>query len=184
MLLQNKLKRKDENPNLLQQNSTTKKSDSRSNTPGSEKETKHKRSLKTLRENFFASKFINRFSISSIRPAKHDKQESTAQAHIAQTSTFAKRIRNAIRLKAPTVSPGFIEITEPKIQEFDSIARPLQTQEDAWQQQDRRCICKRFGEKAEKYVICDEWEKKGEKDYESELLDDGVYANSKETGEN
>ena len=143
--------------------------------PRSEKATATKQTSKILR-NWLTSHFIERFSTSSIKPFKPDEQP---QAHVAQTPTLAKRIRNAIRPKAPTVSPGFIEVTEPRIQEFDNIARPLRSQQDTWQQPDRRGVCKRFGANAEKYVICDEWTKNGEKDSENVWVDRGLAAESK-----
>jgi hypothetical protein len=152
--------------------------------PRSEKATATKQTSKILR-NWLTSHFIERFSTSSIKPFKPDKQGSSPQAHVAQPPTLAKRIRNAIRPKAPTVSPGFVEVTEPRIQEFDNIARPLRSQQDTWQQPDRRGVCKRFGANAEKYVICDEWTKNGEKDSENVWVDKGVAAESKrieETG--
>ena len=153
-----------------------------SNTPNSKKETKHEPSSTALRQNWFKSSFTHKFTTNSTEPVKLEKQEGTLepQPQISQTQTLAKRIRNAIRLKALAVSPGFVTAGEAPVLKLDSIARPLPTQDDTWEETDRRCVCKQFGARAEKYVIfADESTKIGEKDLESGSVDNGIAVDDK-----
>jgi hypothetical protein len=74
-------------------------------------------------------------------------------------------------------------MSEAPVLELDSIARPKQTQDGAWKQLDLRCVCKKFGAKAEKYVVSDESTTIGEKNLESELVDNGGTVANKDVGE-
>lgn len=151
---------------------STQKHEILSNTPSSEKATEREPSSKTLRQNWFTSSFTNRFATSSTKP-KPDIQEN---GHTEQPQTLVKRIRNIIRPKALEVGPRFKVVTETPVLELDSIARPSRAQEieSMSKQQDRRCVSKKFGAKAEKYVICDEVgsNKIGEGVLENALTDD------------
>jgi hypothetical protein len=171
---------------LLPNTNSTDKQEIISNTPSSEKATKDEPSSKALRQNWFSSSFTNGFTTRSAEPVQPDKQESCrSEPHtqIAQPQTLAKRIRNIIRPKALLVCPGFIAMSEAPVLELDSIARPKQTQDGAWKQLDLRCVCKKFGAKAEKYVVSDESTTIGEKNLESELVDNGGTVANKDVGE-
>ena len=152
-----------------------------SKTPSSEKATEREASSKTLRQNWLTSSFINRFAASSTKTIKPDIQE---KKHVEQPQTLAKRIRNIIRSKALEVGPSFKVVSETPVLELDSIARPSRAQEmeRASKQPDRRCVSKKFGANAEKYVICDEVESNETGDVVPEYgpADDGKTVDTKD----